>query len=82
MVYIFPKKEEMQKVLMRLTKNNSIPIDSKLARDFCKYDAVRILREKDKMYIGSDPRKNKSIIYMKPSIKIEQRGKRFFIKGL
>jgi len=82
MVYIFPERDEIQKVLMRLTKNNSVPIDSKLAREFCKYDVIRTLREKDKMYIGSDTRKSKSIIYMKPSIKIEQKGKRFFIKGL
>jgi hypothetical protein len=81
-MYMMPKDKRIENILDRLIQHPAIPIDVKIARLLSKHKTIRYLRSKDKIYIGNDRAKNKSIILLSPSIKIEKNGAKFFFKGL
>ena len=49
----------------RLINNPGIVVDSQKALQFSKHSKIKYLRKKDKIYIGKDHRKDKSIILLK-----------------
>lgn len=81
MVYFFPPNQKIQNIMERLNRTTAIKTDSKLAHEFCQYKEIRYLRKKDKVFIGWDKRKNKSVILL-DGIKIRKKGKKYFFDGL
>jgi len=65
LVSFYPKSQEIEKILERLTKNVATYTNHTVARDLCRFKEIRYLREKDQLYVGLDRRKDVSIIFVK-----------------
>lgn len=79
-IFFIPKPEFLP-ALDRLMKHHATIIDNKLAQDLCKFKEMRFLRQNlDSLYVAPDRRKNMSIIYLKPNIKIRKKGNGFFFE--
>jgi len=80
-MYWMPKDKKLCNILDRMTKNPGITLDKQTARNFGKHRQIRHLRHKDKIYIGMDRGKNRSILLLN-GVSVKKQGKKYFFDGL
>ena len=68
----------MDKVFKRLLRDNATSIDTGLARNLSKNKKIRYLREKNRLFIGLDRNKKKSIVYIPSEFKPKKTKQGYF----
>ena len=72
MIYFNPCNPEIEKIFNRLIQYPGVTIDRNIARNISRYKTIRLLREKNNIYIARDTNKNKTLLFFPPNVKIEK----------
>jgi len=70
--------KELDKIFKRVMKDNAASIDTNIARNLSKNKKIRYLREKNRMYIGLDRNKKKSVVFIPPQYKPKKTKRGYF----
>jgi len=76
-----PKDKKICNILDRMTQKSGITMDTKTAFSLGKHRQIRYLRKKNKIFIGTDRGKNKSIVLLN-GVQIKKKGNKYFFDGL
>lgn len=70
-MYFKPINDEIQRVFNNLTKVNATIITPRIALDIGRNKNLKQLRKNDNLFIAHDRKKNKSLIYLPPHVKVK-----------
>jgi len=79
MVYLYTKDPLIRNVINRLINDGVAKTSSKVAQQFSRYTPVRYMRQKDRLYIGKDHKKDISLIYI-DGCNIKIKGNKYFFE--